>query len=125
MTLGINQNDLARKFLLKLQKDDGQKSTQLNARIERVSNHDKYEHDEIFNHVGDGLYEFKRPGLRLYAFYDTLGDEHQLILCTSGGTKNKKKEQNADIAKAKQIKNRYFEAKADNSTRITIEEDTP
>jgi putative component of toxin-antitoxin plasmid stabilization module len=124
VTLGINQKDLAQKFLTKLQKDDGQKATQLNTRIERVSNHDKYENDQIFNNVGDGLYEFKRPGLRLYAFYDSLGDKHQLILCTSGGTKNKKKEQNNDIKKAKQLKDSYFEAKADKSTRITIEEDT-
>ena len=124
VTLGINQKDLADKFLTKLQKDDGRKWTQLNIRIERVSNHDRYEQDDIFNHVGDGLYEFKRPGLRLYAFYDSLGEDHQLILCTSGGTKNKKKEQNADIATAKRLKNKYFEAKADNPDDISIEEDT-
>lgn len=124
MTLGINQKDLADKFLTKLQKDDGQKWTQLSTRIERVSNHDRYENDQIFNHVGDGLYEFKRPGIRLYAFYDSLGDDHQLILCTSGGTKNKKKEQNADIAKAKQLKNQYFTAKKSGNARITLEEDT-
>lgn len=125
VTLGIDDRDLAHKFLTKLGKDDGRKLQQLAARISRVADHHSYEHVTIFNHVGDGLYEFKRPGIRLYAFYDSLGDIHQLILCTNGGTKNKKKEQNADITKAKQLKDRYFKAEADHPDHIAIEEDTP
>lgn len=125
VTLGIDDRNLAEKFLTKLGKDDRRKLQQLTARISRVADHHTYEHETIFNHVGDGIYEFKRPGIRLYAFYDSLGNDHHLILCTNGGTKNNKKEQNADITKAKQLKDRYFKAKADNPDHIVIEEDTP
>lgn len=53
-----------------------------------------------------------------------LEGEHQLILCTNGGIKNNKKEQNRDITRAKSIKAKYFAAKADPATRFTLETQT-
>jgi hypothetical protein len=122
VTLDINGKDRARKFLEKLKKDDGRKWKLLANRIGLVSNFNSYENDQVFNYLEDGIYEFKRPGLRLYAFYDELGDEHQLILCTNGGTKNTKKEQQSDIDRAKSIKADYFTAKSNPEASFTIKE---
>jgi putative component of toxin-antitoxin plasmid stabilization module len=122
VTLDINGKNLARKFLEKLKKDDGRKWQLLVDRIENVSNFHSYENNQIFNFVGEGIYEFKRPGLRLYAFYDEIGDEHQLILCTNGGKKNTKKEQQNDIRRAKAIKADYLAAKTSPEAQFTIKE---
>ncbi|MFP4358921.1 MAG: hypothetical protein ACLFSZ_10880, partial [Puniceicoccaceae bacterium] len=81
-----------------------------------------YENDQIFNYLGDGIHEFKRPGLRLYAFYDKLGEEHRLILCTNGGKKNNKKQQQTDINRAKAIRRDYLAAKSNPNARFTINE---
>ncbi len=121
-TLGIHGKDLARKFLENLKKDDSRKWKLLTDRIENVSNFHNYENDQIFNYLGDGIYEFKRPGLRLYAFYDEIGEEHQLILCTNGGKKNNKREQQADIKRAKRIKADYLAAKSNPNAKFTIKE---
>ncbi len=121
-TLSINGKDRAQKFLDKLKKDDIRKWNHLVARIENVSNFDSYENDQIFKYLENGIYEFKRPGLRLYAFYDTLDEEHQLILCTNGGSKNTKKEQQADINRAKTIRADYLAAKSNPKAQFTIEE---
>ncbi len=122
VTLGINGKDHARKFLEKLKKDDERKWQRLVTRIESVSNFLKYENECIFKYIGQGIYEFKRPGLRLYAFYDELGEERQLILCTNGGTKNSKKEQQSDIAKAKALKKKYEAAKTNPKSNLIIKE---
>lgn len=121
-TLGIDGKDRARKFLEKLKKDDSRKWKLLNDRIENVSNFHTYENDQIFNYLEDGIYEFKRPGLRLYAFYDDLGEEHQLILCTNGGKKNTKKEQQSDLNRAKSVKADYLAAKTNPKAQFTIKE---
>ena len=69
--------------------------------------------------MGDGIHEFKRPGLRLYAFYDEIDGENQLILCTNGGTKGK--DQQKDIRLAKSRKDAYFAAKQQSETILTLE----
>lgn len=120
VTLDINGKDDADAFLKKLQKDDCKKWDTINRRIATVSNYLSYSNTLTFNPVGDGVFEFKRPGLRLYAFYDEIGDEHQLILCTNGGTKNKKKEQQTDIKKAKSIKARYEAAKSNKNAQFHL-----
>ncbi|MGZ0654508.1 hypothetical protein ACWPKS_02785 [Coraliomargarita sp. W4R72] len=122
VTLGINGKDLAEKFLQKLNKDDSRKWDQMTARIAFVSNFPTYENSQNFKSVGNGIHEFKRPGLRLYAFYDQIGDEHQLILCTNGGSKNTKKEQQADIARAKSLRQQYLAAKESPDANFTLEE---
>jgi len=123
VTIGINGKDPAKLFLEKLRKDDLRKWERLTDRIENVSNHFTYENDQIFNYIEDGIYEFKRPGLRLYAFYDEIGEEHQLILCTNGGKKNNKREQQADIKRAIKIKADYLAAKSSKTARFKITED--
>ena len=111
VTVDINGKDYARKFLEKLCKDDRRKWILLSNRIENVSNFTTYENNKIFNYLADGIFEFKRPNLRLYAFYDKLNEDDLLILCTNGGTKNTKKAQRMDINRAKSIKANYFSAK--------------
>ena len=123
VTLGINGKDLAEKFLQKLNKNDSRKWDLMAARIAFVSNFPTYENKQNFKHVGHGIYEFKRPGLRLYEFYDEIGDERQLILCTNGGSKNTKKEQQADIARAKSLQQQYLTAKTTPSANFTLERD--
>jgi len=122
VTLGINGKDRAKTFLEKLRNDDSQKWERLADRIENISNRHSYENDQIFNYIEDGIYEFKRPGLRLYAFYDEIGEEHQLILCTNGGKKNNKREQQSDIKRAKRIKADYLAAKSSKTARFVIKE---
>jgi hypothetical protein len=122
VTLGIDGKDTAREFLEKLKKNDKRNWRLLVSRIGNVSNFSTYENDQIFNFVGQGIYEFKRPGLRLYAFYDEFGTEHQLILCTNGGTKNTRKEQLRDINRAKSIRAEYLAAKTRPEARFTIKE---
>lgn len=107
-----------------MHKDDSKKWDSIVTRITAVSNYEKYTNKITFNSVGDGMFEFKRPGLRLYAFYDEFGDEHQLILCTNGGTKNNKREQQSDIKRAKKIKASYLAVKEDPNTEITLQEST-
>ncbi len=122
VTLGINGDDPAHKFLQKLLKDDVNRFKALKTRIKTVSDHDTYENRITFRHVGDGIFEFKRKGDRLYAFYDELEGEEHLILCTNGGTKNTPKAQNADIENAKSRKADYLSAKANPATSFHIEE---
>lgn len=125
VTLGINGRNLAQRFLEKLSHDDSRKMDFLTARIKSVSDYETYENDRTFNHLGEGLYEFKRPGIRLYAFYHEIEGVDHLIICTNGGTKNKKKEQNSDIAKANRIKYKYFAAIEKADTTLTLEEPAP
>lgn len=121
VTLAIDGKDLAYQFLSKLRKDDCNQWKFIKKRIIAVSEHDTFENRITFSYVGDGVFEFKRPGLRLYAFYDEVAGMDHLILCTNGGTKNNKKEQNKDIEKAISIKSRYFEAKQIATTTISLE----
>ncbi len=108
VTLAINGKDPAEDFLSKLQKDDRNKLDSIKTRIKAVANYPRYENKITFRDVGDGVYEFKRPGLRLYAFYAEINGQDQLILCTNGGTKSK--DQQKDIRQAKALKDEFFSA---------------
>lgn len=117
VTLGLDGRDLAKEFLTDLARSDSKGFEFIRSRVRAVAEHDRFENQITFRHVGDGVFEFKRPGLRLYAFYDELpGLKPQLIIATNGGRKNKG--QQTDIARAKQIRARYLVAKA--GTRATI-----
>ncbi|MGJ3244095.1 MAG: hypothetical protein ACFE0O_14215 [Opitutales bacterium] len=97
---------------------------QLLTRIQRVSEHPTYENQEIFRSLSDGLFEFKRPGLRLYAFYQTLDGTESLIICTSGGKKQGKKAQQADINRARARMRTLLNAlRADQLIHLTLPED--
>lgn len=120
-TLTINGKAPAREFLEKLRKDDSTKWRQLVARIGHVANNPDCRNQEIFKSLPNGIFEFKRHGIRLYAFFDTLsGIDQQLILCTNGGKKNTPRQQQRDIQKAQGIKQRYFAAKRDKTASFTL-----
>jgi hypothetical protein len=53
--------------------------------LERTANIGKYESEEIYRHIGDGIYEFKAQTARIYSF----NDEKRIVL-THGATKPKK-----------------------------------
>lgn len=77
-----------------------------------ITSVDPYRNPRKFNDVGDGIFEIKVPGIRLYCFkdqIDALGTK--FILATNGGTKNNKREQNSDIKRAALLRDRYFAAK--------------
>lgn len=120
VTLSLNGRDYAQDFLQKLHKDDYRKWRSIYARITSVANYDSYENQITFRHIEDGLFEFKRGGLRLYAFYHSLHDQSQLILCTNGGNKNTRKQQNSDIQRAQFIKQQFMDAILEPQTNITI-----
>jgi hypothetical protein len=121
VTLGLDGKDLAADFLTKLARSNRPGFQMLQARVKAVAEHEKFENQLTFRHVGDGLYEFKRPGLRLYAFYDQLpGLKPQLIIATNGGTKNTKKDQDSDIARAQAQKRRYELAKEVPGVKIRL-----
>lgn len=70
VTLGLDGKDLADEFLLRLAKSNPRGAESIKIRVQTVAEYDRYENEFTFRNVGDGIYEFKRPGLRLYAFYD-------------------------------------------------------
>lgn len=112
VTLGLDGKDFAEEFLLRLAKSDPRGAESIKIRVQNVAEYDRYENELSFRSVGAGVYEFKRPGLRLYAFYDEIsGLKPQLIIASNGGTKNTRKQQIADIAKAQQLRSRYLDAK--------------
>jgi len=77
-----------------------------------ITSVDLYRNKRKFVDVGDGIFEIKVPGIRLYCFKDQIDSiKPKFILTTNGGTKNNKREQNSDIKRASQIKDRYFAAK--------------
>lgn len=121
MTLELGGRDPAHEFLSALSRSNLSGAESLKNRIEFVAEHDRYENQYTFRSVGNGIYEFKTRGLRLYAFYDDLpGLEPQLIIATNGGTKNTRREQNADIARAADIRLRYLEAKSGVGVKIQL-----
>jgi hypothetical protein len=119
VTLGLEGRDLAQEFLLDLAGSDARGFEFIRSRIRAVAEHDRFENQITFRYVGDGVFEFKRPGLRLYAFYDNLpGLQPQLILATNGGRKNSG--QQADINRAKLIRARYFNDKTKPGVTIRL-----
>lgn len=123
VTLGIDGKDLASDFLMKLQRDNVKLFKSMKTRFRTVANYDAYENRETFKSTSEkGIFEFKRPGLRVYAFYDEIEGSGKLILCTNGGKKNTRKDQHCDIVRAGKIRKRYFNAKALPDTKIVIQE---
>jgi hypothetical protein len=121
VTLSLDGRNLADEFLNRLIKSNPRGAESIKTRVQNIAEHDRYEHEFTFRSVGGGIYEFKRPGLRLYAFYDELpGLKPQLIIASNGGTKNTRKNQQADIAKAQNLRARYLAAKSQPSTKIQL-----
>jgi phage-related protein len=62
----------------------------------------------------DGIFEFRtKGGLRLLWFYD----EGRLVVCVNGYIKQGQKTPNEEIEQALQWKNKYFEAKGENTLK--------
>ena len=118
VTLGLDGEDLAEEFLTSVAKSNHKGFDAIRSRVKAIAEYEHYENEYTFRHVGDGIYEFKRPGLRLYAFYDELpGLKPQLIIATNGGSK---KDQQADIARAKARKIAYDRRKASPGVKIRL-----
>lgn len=119
--MDLGGKEPAHEFLATISRSNIRGAESLKNRIEFVAEHDRYENQYTFRSVGEGVYEFKAAGLRLYAFYDDLpGLEPQLIIATNGGTKNTPKEQRADIAKAAAIRVRYLRTKKVTGVKIQL-----
>jgi hypothetical protein len=121
VTLGLDGKDHALEFLDSLAKSNRSGFEAIRARVRAVAERNRFENDRTFNNLGDGLYEFKGPGLRLYAFYDELpGLQPQLVIATNGGSKNTRKEQQIDFARARLLRHRYLESKPRAKIRLII-----
>lgn len=113
VTLEIDGKSPARDYLEEIEKIQLKEFEKLSQRIEVVANTPVVRNKEIFNSEGDGIFAFKTSGgKRLYAFYD----EGQLLIACFGADKPKKKQQQKDIDKAREWKERYFKAKTSNQT---------
>ena len=65
-----------------------------------ITSVDSYRNERKFKNVGNGVFEIKVPGIRLYCFKDEIdGLDSKLIIATNGGTKNNMREQNGDITR--------------------------
>ena len=122
VTLGMNGNDPAYEYLLKLGKSNPQGLQSILKRLAVVAEHERFENKLTYRHVGEQVFEVKTTsGLRFYTFPDTInGLDHQLIIATSGGKKGIKKEQDADILRAKETRNAYLTAKSKSTTLLNL-----
>lgn len=74
------------------------------------------EHDpELFKKLNDEIWEFRTlyQGLqyRLLAFWDKTNAQNTLVISTHGFVKKRSKVPDNEIAKAKQLRTKYFEEK--------------
>lgn len=122
VTLGLDGKDPANEYLLKLGKGNTKGLQSILKRLEAIAEHESFENKVTYRHVGDQVFEVKtNTGLRFYTFPDEIAKfGKQLIIATSGGKKGNKKEQDADIARAKKIKKFYLAAKAEPTTTIKL-----
>lgn len=119
VTLGLDGKDDALIYLQNLAKSNLSGFESIRSCIRAVSDYERFENDRTFNSLGDGIYEFKRPGLRLYAFYYNHPDgELQLIIASNGGTKNRKQEQQSDVARAKNLRQKFLNAIKENPIHL-------
>lgn len=124
VTLDLGSGSPADEFLETLHRSNREGFDAMKARIRAIANHLRYQNPLTFKSLGQGLFEFKtkKSGLRLYAFYDDIpGLQPQLIIATSGGGKGK---QSSDIRQARDLRQRYLDAKLLPDTRIEIREKT-
>ena len=71
--------------------------------------------DELFKKLTDEIREFRtlfnRTHYRIFAFWDEAGPSATLVLTTHGIVKKTGKTPPADLARAEQIRRRYFDQK--------------
>lgn len=106
-------------FLAKLIASNPNAAKSLQTSMATITSTHSYRNQRKFKDLGDGVFEIKVPGIRLYGFQDEIDTlETKLIIATNGGTKNNKREQNSDINQATQIRARYFAAKNRSDTTL-------
>ncbi len=112
-------DDQVTEFLESLIASNPKAAKSLQTSMATITSAETYHNKRKFKKVGKGVYEIKVPGTRLYCFKDEIeGQDSKLIIATNGGTKNKRKEQSADIERAGKIKDRYFGAKEKEDTTL-------
>lgn len=112
VSLQLGDDDQVTEFLKGLIKSNPNAASSLQTSMATITSVDAYRNKRKFRDVGEGIYEIKVPGIRLYCFKDQIDTlETKFILATNGGTKKNKREQNSDIKRAAQLRDRYFAAK--------------
>lgn len=112
VSLQLGDDDQVTTFLKGLIKSNPNAASSLQTSMATITSVEPYRNKRKFRDVGDGIFEIKVPGIRLYCFKDQIDTlETKFILATNGGTKNNPREQNSDIKRAAQIRDRYFAAK--------------
>ncbi|MEI6178672.1 MAG: hypothetical protein WCS43_17400, partial [Verrucomicrobiota bacterium] len=106
-------------FLASLIASNPNAARSLQTSMATITSADAYHNERKFKSVGGGVFEIKVPGIRLYCFKDEIDDlASKLIIATNGGTKNTKREQNSDIQRAAQLRERYLAAKESDTTTL-------
>jgi hypothetical protein len=124
VTLRLGDDSQVEIFLESLIHSNPHAAKSLQTSMATITALETYHNERKFKNLGDGIYEIKVPGIRLYCFKDEIeGLPAKLILATNGGTKNNKKEQNSDIKRAVALRNRYLSAKAQNPEIHYISQD--
>ena len=123
--MAIDGKELAGEFLENLRKSRRKDAKKFQTAFSTICSVEHYSNKEKFRNIGNGIYETKINGLRLYGFKDTSGDfetasgsSNHLILASNGGTKNTAREQQRDIKKAQDLRTQYFDAKKDNASEF-------
>jgi putative component of toxin-antitoxin plasmid stabilization module len=119
VTLQLEADTQLTDFLKLLSASNPNAARSLQTSITTITSVEIYRNERKFKHVGDGVFEIKVPGIRLYCFKDQIaGLPAKLIIATNGGTKNTKREQNSDIQRATRLMERYFAAKPSAATKL-------
>lgn len=123
--MAIDSKNLATEFLEELLKSRPKDAKKFQTTFHTICAVKHYINSKKFKNLGNGIYETKINGLRLYCFKDTSGDfesatgsSNHLILASNGGTKNTTREQQRDIKKAQDLRTQYFDAKKNNASEF-------
>jgi len=80
------------------------------ALLERIADYGPPRNPEQFKPLGNGIFEIKAIGARLFCFYDAAS--HDVIILTHGWKKGPQREQNQQIKRAESLKEAYLSQKA-------------
>lgn len=122
VTLQIGNEDEITEGLDLLRREKPKDFEKLRTAIRIISEIENYSNDQKFKNLKGGLYEIKISGYRVYAFLDEHPDcEKQLVICACDGGKANKKSQNADIKKAREIREKYLNERDKETTHVILQ----